>query len=191
MPRGGYSESTERWSPKESLVLLELIRKHNHQWTLIQQQMPTRTIHQIRCKWLRMRQTLRDYNIDTSQKRQLCKHCGEKLVAHICTKQLNMHDLERAKDLEQFRAQHCKFKAAPTRKSISKQKVPVEPVKKWTPTPPDSNTATAKDFEMLISYVNSVNTSDVLPTAAALARRRKNICRRRGTKSTRIGNNGR
>lgn len=182
MPRGGYSESTERWTPEESLTLLDLIRQHKHQWTTIQQQMPTRTIHQIRCKWLRMRRTLRDFNADTSQRRQTCKWCGEKLVAHICTKDLQNEDLERAKRLHAFRNENCTFKKGPNR---------VKPTKpnKWKPTPPNPNADTAKDFDMLVSYINSVNTSNILPTTTTLTRCRNSIRRRRGTKPSRIRNN--
>lgn len=202
MPRGGYSESTERWSAEESLQLLDLISEHKHKWTLIQQQMPNRTIHQIRCKWLRMRRTLRDYNADTTQKRQLCKHCGEKLVAHICTKKLNEDDLQRAKRLDDFRIQHCTFKSAPVHQKIKKAKKGKKVKKakkskngnsdtKWKPTPPNPEADTAKDFDMIVSYINSVNTSDVLPTTATLTRCRNSIRRRRGAKATRIRNNRR
>lgn len=185
MPRGGYSESTERWTSEESLTLLELIQQHNHQWTTIQQQMPTRTIHQIRCKWLRMRRTLRDYNADTSQKRQLCKWCGEKLVAHICTKDLNQEDLERARQLHEFRSANCTFKL----KSDKPKKCKSVKPKKWKPTPPNPNADTAKDFDMIVSYINSVNTSDTLPTITTLTRCRNSIRRRRGAKPSRIRNN--
>lgn len=151
MPRGGYASSTRRWSPEDAVKLLELIQRHKHRWKQIQQEMPDRTIHQLRLKWLRLRRTWRDHASSHTGRTQRCKHCGEALVGHICTVHMNKVDVERANDIRRVSQENYQFKRAPSHTHSARTTGSLQ----WKPTPPSGKNETYQDFNMLIEYITS------------------------------------
>ena len=156
MPKGGYSESTRRWTTSEILQLLDLIKTYKHKWTKIQKHMPDRSWNQIRLWWLRHRRSL-NTNGPTGRP-MYCKKCGELKFAHVCLKEVTQDCIEKARNLCEFGKNNSHLKKAPKmacdnstdKKSFTHTK---EPLTEWKPTPPKTNSGTAQDFDMLIDYV--------------------------------------
>ena len=85
---GGRHEHMQAWSPEEDHLIIDGVKMHGHQWRLIVQQLPGRSVSSTRNRFNRIEKG-RHMQEEGKRGRNLCHACWLPKKGHICTKKMN------------------------------------------------------------------------------------------------------
>lgn len=78
----------QAWSPEEDHLIIDGVKMHGHQWRLIVQQLPGRSVSSTRNRFNRIEKG-RHMQEEGKRGRNLCHACWLPKKGHICTKKMN------------------------------------------------------------------------------------------------------